>query len=110
MLTSAKNRYFVVRSAADKEAVGIAKVSANAKDPVWGITTNSIDTYLEIITEAEYETHRELGLFPGFGVHGVFGQIVIYDAKVYQVKGYRVVKRSKSERREKRKRKKMGWL
>ena len=107
-----KIRYFVVRTLIGREAVGIVKVQIDLSLFSAGlISTNVDDTYIEDITEAEYETFRELGLFPGYSYHqGIaFGEIVVYDPGIYRMKGHRVVKRGKRDEREKRKREKRGY-
>ena len=113
MSSSAKKeiRYFVVRIRIGREAVGIVKVQIDRSlSNVGIISTNVDDTYIEDITEAEYETFRELGLFPGYSSHqGIFGEVVIYDPRIYRMKGHRVVKRGKRDEREKRKREKRGY-
>jgi len=105
-------RYFVVRTRIGKEAVGIVKVQIDMRiSSVGTISTNVDDTYIEDITEAEYETFRELGLFPGYGYHqgAFFGEIVVYDPRIYRMKGHRIVKCGKRDEREKRKREKRGY-
>jgi len=94
--------YFIIRKYIDREPVGIVKILI--PDHPFGIHTNIDETFVEKITQAEYETHQELVLFPGYGYHsGVFGEIVVFDPMVYKVKGHRVVKRGKVIERERRK-------
>jgi len=103
-------RYLVIRMRIGREAVGILKLPMKAF--VGCVTPDNEHTYVDEISEAEYETYRELGLFPGYNYHQEEpgGSVSVYNPKIYKVKGHKIVKRGKRDEREKRKLKKKGWL
>ena len=87
-------RYYVIRDS-DGTAIGMAKLEGLEWTVFGGVVAIAIDQIVEDITEAEYNTFREMKLFPDYSHHqGLFGEVILYNSETHEItKGYRMSKK-----------------
>ena len=84
-------RYYIIRDS-DGTAIGVAKLKELEWKLFGGVVAIAIDQIVEDITEAEYNTFREMKLFPDYSHYqGLFGEVILYNSETHEItEGYRI--------------------
>jgi len=87
-------RYYIIRDS-DGTAIGVANLEELEWKLFGHVAAIDVDQTVEDITEAEYNTFREMELFPDYNhSQGAFGEVVLYNPETHEVTdGYRVSKK-----------------